>query len=72
MHHQYPAKNRGRDIKFKNRSLFHKIARVVYKFMRSIYVSVIFYFVPFYIFFGEYMQMGSNKEQEEEWNIKFR
>ena len=55
MEHHYPAKNRGRDIEFKNRSLFHKTARIVYKFMRSIYVSVIFYFVPFYIFVGEFI-----------------
>ena len=38
MHHQnYRANNKGCNIKFLERSLFHKIARVVYKFMRSIF-----------------------------------
>ena len=32
---------------FRERSLFHKIARLTYKIFRAFYVSVIFYFVPF-------------------------
>ena len=60
MHHQdYRAKNKGSKIKFMERSLFHKIARIIYKFIRSIYVSVIFYFVPFYILLGEFILTGS-------------
>ena len=32
---------------FRERPLFHKIARTMYKIFRAFYVSVIFYFVPF-------------------------
>lgn len=40
-------KVKGSDIKFSDRSCIHKIARVIYKILRSLYVGVIFYFVPF-------------------------
>jgi hypothetical protein len=51
MHHRPHYEKRGRDIKFSDRNLFHKIARVVYKVLRALYVSVIFYFVPFIVMY---------------------
>ena len=49
MHHNPTRVNRGKDIPFSSRSCFHKMARVVYKVTRSFYVSVVFYFVPFFV-----------------------
>lgn len=40
---------RGKDIKFAERTLFHKVARVVYRINRGFYVAFMFYFIPFYI-----------------------
>ena len=45
--------NRGREIKFFERSLFHQVARFIYKMFRVIYLSFIFYFVPFIVIFKE-------------------
>ena len=39
--------HRSSRIKFSDRSPFHKFARVFYKITRTIYVSIIFYYVPF-------------------------
>ena len=36
--------NRGREIKFFERSLFHQVARFIFKMFRVIYLSFIFYF----------------------------
>lgn len=38
---------RGRDIDFWARDWFHIFARCTYKFHRALFVSVIYYFVPF-------------------------
>jgi hypothetical protein len=46
MHHPPKLENKEK-IKFMNRSFYHKVARVIYRFWRSIYVSAIFYFLPF-------------------------
>ena len=43
-------KNRGRDIKFMERTTFHKCARILYKVFRSLYVSVLFYMSPFLVY----------------------
>uniref|UniRef100_A0A7S3IM38 Uncharacterized protein n=1 Tax=Strombidium inclinatum TaxID=197538 RepID=A0A7S3IM38_9SPIT len=51
LHHHVAIKNRGRDIKFAKRSGFHKFARVLYKVMRALYVAVIFYFIPYTVWF---------------------
>mmetsp|Transcript_12166 Transcript_12166/g.20508 ORF Transcript_12166/g.20508 Transcript_12166/m.20508 type:complete len:144 (-) Transcript_12166:66-497(-) len=51
LHHHPKIVNRGKDIDFSKRSLFHKVARVIYKFMRAIYCSIIFYFIPFFVWF---------------------
>ena len=45
------AEKKGKDIKFMERNWFHKIARLIYKLIRLIYCSVIFYFVPFSVYF---------------------
>jgi hypothetical protein len=47
MHHAPIADHRGQDIHFAERSTFHKIARVFYRVLRTFYVGVVFYFVPF-------------------------
>ena len=50
--HCHPVvEKKSKDIKFSDRSCFHKVARIVYKTSRSIYVSIIFYFVPFYVIY---------------------
>ena len=46
MHMRPTLKHKGVDIKFSDRSIFHQLARVAYKLMRSLYISTIFYFVP--------------------------
>lgn len=46
---------KGSDMKFGERSCFHKLARMVYKLTRCLYVGVVFYFVPFTTLF---MQFG--------------
>ena len=55
MHHPPKMVTRGRDIKFAERSLFHKIGRVIYKFLRAFYVSVIFYFIPFSVIYLQWI-----------------
>lgn len=47
MHHPPKFEKHCRDIKFSSRSVFHMFARVLYKLFRCIYVSAIFYFMPF-------------------------
>ena len=47
MHHAPVGDNRANDIKFSERSTFHKIARVFYKMLRTLYVGIIFYYIPF-------------------------
>lgn len=42
---------KGKDISFRERSPFHKCARLVYKMVRLIYVTVIYYFIPFGVLF---------------------
>ena len=42
--------NRGRDIQFMKRTCFHKIARVLYKVFRSLYVAIMFYMSPFFVY----------------------
>ena len=50
--HKHPKiLKRGVDIKWSDRNCFHKIARFVYKCIRLVYCSVIFYFVPFSVYF---------------------
>lgn len=47
--------HRGVDIKFSERTMFNKVARVIYKLLRGIYVGIIFYFAPFLVV---YIQWG--------------
>ena len=50
--HQPPKViNRNRNLVFSDRSFFHKFARVFYKLVRGVYVSCIFYFIPFSVIF---------------------
>ena len=51
MHCHPKVQNRGKDMHFGDRSTFHKVARIIYKVNRSLYVSIVFYFVPFFVLF---------------------
>jgi hypothetical protein len=58
-------KNRGRNIRFEDRSATHKIFRVIYRTFRNIYVSLIFYFVPYFVLFlSFYGTKGLSKAKE--------
>jgi hypothetical protein len=47
MHHPPKHLHKGKDIVFKERPIFHKFARVIYKILRIFFVGVIFYFIPY-------------------------
>jgi len=48
--------NHTADIPYKDRSFFSKLTRATYKLFRSVYASIVFYFVPFlYIVFNQNM-----------------
>ena len=49
MHHLPEAEVRGCDINFSERTCFHKFARVLYKVIRCLYISFVFYFAPYMI-----------------------
>lgn len=51
----YSTRKSGKHIKYRERSCFHKVARLIYKFTRMIYVGYIFYFVPFTTLFLQFM-----------------
>jgi hypothetical protein len=49
-----------------DRTCFHKVARILYRFLRALYVSVIFYLVPFCVFYIQYkFAVGLQKEEGE-------
>ena len=55
MHHQAPKITRkGKDIKFSERTFANKVARILYKIIRTFFVGVIYYFVPFTVFFIQF------------------
>jgi hypothetical protein len=47
MHHPPKHTNKGKEIKFKERPLFHKFARIFYMALRTVFVGIIFYFIPY-------------------------
>jgi predicted nucleic acid-binding Zn ribbon protein len=51
LHHSPEVVKCGSTIVFRERTCFHKCARVLYKVLRCLYVSVIFYFIPFSVLF---------------------
>mmetsp|Transcript_12167 Transcript_12167/g.20511 ORF Transcript_12167/g.20511 Transcript_12167/m.20511 type:complete len:217 (-) Transcript_12167:89-739(-) len=55
MHHPPKIEHRGKDIKFAERSLFHKCARLFYKMLRCVYVGFLFYYVPFVVLFLQWI-----------------
>ena len=57
MHHAPKLETKGRDIKFRDRTLFHKLGRILYKILRSIYVSLVFYFVPFAVLYLQWIMI---------------
>ena len=62
MHHAPKCVKSGKDIKFSERTLFHKGARILYKVLRSFYVSVIFYFVPFSVMYLQWITVPETCE----------
>ena len=56
IHHPPKLSIRGKDIKFSDRSCYHKLARIWYKIWRSIFASFLFYFLPFTLLFIQWNQ----------------
>lgn len=54
LHHPPKRDLAGKDIEFKTRGCFHKFARVVYMLIRTFYVGIIFYYVPFAVLFWQW------------------
>jgi len=52
MHHRPEVKLRSSAIPLASRSRFHQFARIFYKVLRTFYVSLVFYFVPFAVVWG--------------------
>lgn len=48
-HAELAVENKTSQIKFSERTLFHKFGRIGYRLMRCLYASVIFYFIPFMV-----------------------
>ena len=50
--HNLEIENKGSDIDFwEDREFTNKIQRIIYKVNRAIYVSLIFYFCPFFVLY---------------------
>ena len=47
MHEPVHRMRSGQDINFCERSCFHMFARVLYRVVRILYVSVVFYYIPY-------------------------
>jgi hypothetical protein len=60
LHKAPKVEKRGKDIKFSERSLFHKVARIIYKSVRCLYVGFIFYFVPYVVLFLQWFLTPSS------------
>jgi hypothetical protein len=58
MHHPPKCVRAGKEIKFSERSVFHKFARLLYKVLRAFYVSVIFYFIPFSVMYLQWITVA--------------
>lgn len=54
---------RGSDLSFGERSCFHKLARMLYKLTRCLYVGLVFYFVPFTTLFMQFGFSASHAEK---------
>jgi hypothetical protein len=52
--HAPEVTNRSSQIQFSDRSTFHRVARVFFKLCRGLFVSVFYYYYPFFVFFGEW------------------
>merc|ERR1712046_175646 len=56
---------RGRDFKWADRSCGNKIGRLIYKTFRCIYISVVFYMVPFAVILVNYNAAMINKRSTD-------
>jgi len=63
MHHAPIADYHGVEVEFAKRSTFHKIARVFYKVLRSFYVGVIFYFIPFSVMWLQWTTIPADESE---------
>jgi hypothetical protein len=55
MHYRPKIVNKGADIRFINRTSFHKFARIIYVFIRFFFVMIIFYLMPFMIIYLQWI-----------------
>jgi len=46
--------NLNRESTFSERSCFHKGGRIFFKICRGLFVSIFYYYYPFFVFFGEW------------------
>lgn len=60
MHDLPVVEKRGRDIKMSDRSCYHKVARVIYRMYRAVYVSAIYYFIPYAVIFYQWTYEGGD------------
>ena len=65
LHHPAKVFKRGNEIDFWERTSFHKVARVLYKILRCFYVSVIYYFIPYTMFFVHWSVEPAKSNAEE-------
>lgn len=54
VNHAPAITKRSVDTEFSGRSAFHKVARILFKVARGLFVSVFYYYYPFFVFFGEW------------------
>lgn len=55
MHHPPTIDFKGHAIKFRDRSCFHKLARLLYKLIRCLYVGLIFYYIPYTVIYLQWL-----------------
>ena len=66
MHHPPKLVKRSKDIQFTSRSCFHQCARLFYKILRCLYVSLIFYYIPFAVVVKQWNQPAAGAEEGAE------
>jgi len=54
LHHPPKIVNFHRNMKWEDRSFFHKCARVFFKSLRALYFGVFYYYVPFAVLFTQW------------------
>jgi hypothetical protein len=62
--------NSGPMIKFMGRSFLQKVARIIYKIIRSLYVSLFFYFFPILPILLMIWSLYNKNLDTKEWGAK--